>query len=294
MKIAIAQINPIVGDFKNNARKITEHADRAKALGCGLIVFSELVISGYPPRDLLEKEDFITANRTCLEQLTASITGIGVICGVVEKNTSDQGNSLYNSAILFEDGKTLHRIHKRLLPNYDIFDERRYFEPGAHCTVYPYGGRRIGLTVCEDLWNDKDIFKRRMYALDPAALMAQEGADLIINISASPFHAGKQAFRSRMIQSIAAKYRIPLIFANQVGGNDSILFDGLSAAYDQTGKLVARARDFEEDLVMLNLSDPGALQPATGDIHPVSGSDAEATLKALIMGTRDYVRKCGF
>jgi len=288
MKIGIAQINPIIGDFNHNHDRIIHLADRARALACDLVVFSELVIPGYPPRDLLEKQDFVEANLASLQRLIDSIRGIGVICGYVDRSAADEGNPLLNSAVLFEDGAVLHKANKRLLPTYDIFDEGRYFEPGTTCEVYPFKGRRIGLTICEDVWNDKDIFKRRIYHSDPVSRMIQQGADLIVNISASPYYAGKFEFRRQMLESIARKYGVPLIYANQVGGNDSVLFDGVSSAFDRKGRLVARARDFREDLVIFDTEGDG------GEIHDIAASEAESIFRALVMGTRDYVRKCGF
>jgi len=291
MKIAIAQINPVIGDFDHNSGKIKYYADKAGALSCDLVVFSELAVSGYPPRDLLEKEDFVDANIECLNGLVSSISGIGVICGFVDKNPGDEGNRLYNSSVLFENGKVLHKVNKRLLPTYDIFDERRYFEPGAEAVSFPYKGRRIGLTICEDVWNDKDAIKKRVYHLNPVLLMIEDGADLIINISASPFHVGKREFRWDMLGSIAKKYDVPLVFANQVGGNDSVLFDGISAAFNRKGKIAARAKDFKEDLVVFDLK---RSEPDEQNLHAVAGPDTESILKALIMGTHDYVKKCGF
>ena len=184
MKIAIAQINPIIGDFKHNFDKMKLFANQAIMLQCELVVFSELVITGYPPRDLLERTDFIDANLACLEQLLTSIRGIGVICGFVDKNPKGKGKPLYNAAILFEDGSIIHKVHKRLLPTYDIFDERRYFEPGRESLPCSYKGHRIGLTICEDAWNDDDFFQKRVYAHDPVAQTVQAGADLVINIAA--------------------------------------------------------------------------------------------------------------
>ena len=291
MKIAIAQINPIIGDFNHNFEKIQRFADKAIELSCDLVVFSELVIPGYPPRDLLEKNDFIEANLACLNRLRSSIRGIGVICGFADKNPDDKGKPLYNSAVLFEDGNILHKVHKRLLPTYDIFDERRYFEPGRETTSYSYKGRRIGLTVCEDAWNDEDIFKRRIYSIDPVALVVQAGADLVINISASPFYVGTREFRWNMFGSMARKHGVPLIFANQVGGNDSVLFDGISTVFDNNGNVMARACDFDEDLIVFDSQAP---ELSKGDLHLISNSDTESILKALVMGTRDYVTKCGF
>jgi len=288
MKIALAQINPIIGDFTHNTGKIIAAAEKAIGLSCDLIVFSELIISGYPPRDLLEKKDFIDANLIHLQKLVKSIKGIGVICGVVSKNPNKKGNPLYNSAVLFDNGKILHQAHKRLLPAYDVFDERRYFEPGKECLPFLYKGCQIGLTICEDIWNDKDFFSRRLYPADPLKKMVKEGVNLLINISASPFHVGKRKFKWDLFGSIAKKYKLPLLYSNQVGGNDSVLFDGISLAFDAQGRLAARARDFREDIIVFDT------QTQKGDLHPVSETDTESILNGLIMGTRDYVRKCGF
>jgi len=288
MKIALAQINPIIGDFTHNTEKIIAAAEKAIGLSCHLIVFSELIISGYPPRDLLEKKDFIEANQIHLQTLVKSIKGIGVICGVVDKNPNEKGNPLYNSAVLFDNGKILHQANKRLLPTYDVFDERRYFEPGKEYSSFLYKDCRIGLTICEDIWNDKDFFSRRLYLADPVEKMVNEGANLLINISASPYHVGKREFKWDMFGSLANKYKVPLLNVNQVGGNDSVLFDGISIAFDAQGRVAARARDFEEDMVVFDT------HTQKGSLHPISETEPESMLNALIMGTRDYVRKCGF
>lgn len=288
MKIALAQLNPIIGDFTYNTEKIMAAAEKAGGLSCDLVVFSELVISGYPPRDLLEKRDFVDANLSHLHQLIASIKGVGVICGFVDKNTGEGGNPLFNSAVLFEDGKMLHQVNKKLLPTYDVFDERRYFEPGTECASFPYKGCRLGLTICEDIWNDKDFFSRHLYPFDPVEKRVKQGADLLINIAASPYHVGKREFKWDMIRAIVTKYKVPLLYVNQVGGNDSVLFDGISLAFDSRGTITARAWDFEEDLVTFDT------ETRQGEIHPISESDTESILNALIVGTRDYVRKCGF
>jgi NAD+ synthase/NAD+ synthase (glutamine-hydrolysing) len=288
MKIALAQINPTIGDFSGNTEKIMATVDKAIGRSCDLVVFSELVISGYPPRDLLEKKDFIDANLNHLQKLIASINGVGVICGFVDKNKGEGGNPLFNSAVLFEDGKMLHQVNKKLLPTYDVFDETRYFESGTECTPFPYKGYRLGLTICEDIWNDREFFTKPRYPVDPVERVVNGGANLIINVAASPFYAGKQGFKEDMFLNIVKKYEVPLVYVNQVGGNDSVLFDGLSLAFDFRGTIKARARDFEEDIVTFDT------QTNQGDIHPISGSDTESILNALIMGTRDYVRKCGF
>ena len=288
MKIALAQINPTIGDFAGNTEKIMASAERARDLSCNLVVFSELGISGYPPRDLLEKKDFVEANLMHLQNLVKSIKGIGVICGFVDKNFGKEGNPLYNSAALFDKGKILHHVHKRLLPAYDVFDERRYFEPGTEYSPFFYKDWRVGLTVCEDIWTDKDFFPRQLYAVDPVERIIGEGANLLINIAASPYYAGKREFKWDMIGGIAKKYKVPLLYVNQVGGNDSVLFDGISLAFDSKGNITARARDFEEDMVVFDT------QTRKADLHPVSETDTESLLNALTMGTRDYVRKCGF
>ena len=290
MKIALAQTNPIIGDFDHNIARLTYFAGQAAQRHCDLVVFSELAVSGYPPRDLLERQDFIAANLAALKTLTDSIQGIGVICGVIDTNPEDKGLPLYNAAVLFEDGQVLHKVHKQLLPTYDIFDERRYFAPGQTGAPYLYKGRRIGLTVCEDAWNDPEIFKPRKYPIDPVAELVRAGADLIINVSASPFFVGHNALRQHIFKTMARKYGLPVVYTNQVGGNDSVLFDGLSSAYDQDGRLAAQASDFEEDLVVFDTQAPDR----TAEIHRSSGSEIESVVRALAMGTRDYVTKCGF
>jgi NAD+ synthase (glutamine-hydrolysing) len=288
MKIALAQINPTIGDFPGNMEKILAAAEKAIGLSCDLIVFSELVISGYPPRDLLENKDFVKANLMHLQKLVKSIKGIGVICGSVDSNPGQEGNRLYNSSALFDNGKILHQAHKRLLPTYDVFDERRYFEPGTECTPFLYKDYRIGLTICEDIWNYKEFFVKQLYPIDPIEIMVKEGANLLINIAASPYYVGKREFKWDMFGAIAKEYGVPLLYVNQVGGNDSVLFDGISLAFDSKGKMVARARDFGEDIVIFDTAGQ------KGDLHPVSETDTESLLNALIMGTGDYVRKCGF
>lgn len=288
MKIALIQINPLIGDFKRQCEKIIADSLRAKSLGCDLAVFPELGVCGYPPRDLLEQKAFIDANLRALEFLVNTIHGIGVVVGFVAPNPDDMAKTLFNSGVLFEDGRILHQVSKQLLPSYDVFDERRHFEPGQPTLPMAYKGHRIGLTICEDVWNDKDVFARRMYGVDPVAQLVGAGADLLINIAASPFHMGKIDFRDRMLATIAGKYKIPVIFVNQVGGNDHILFDGASTVFDTDGRIVARGADFAEDLVVFDTLS------RVGDSRPISETPVASVLNALIMGTRDYVTKCGF
>ncbi len=294
MRIAIAQTNPLIGDFEYNEEKIVRFAGLAKEKACDLVVFTELVLSGYPPRDLLEKKDFVKANQESLGRLMNRIKGIGVVCGLAEPNPGNEGAQLYNTAVLFEDGQVLHKCQKRLLPTYDIFDETRYFEPGKRSEPFHYKGKNIGLTICEDIWNDKDFFKRRFYHVDPVPILIQKGADLIVNISASPFQVGKRNFRWSMLSSIARKYRVPLVYANQVGGNDSVLFDGLSVAFDKRGQMKVQLKDFEEDMEVFDLGVVESMVETPGIFRAVSKNNTESLFKALVMGTRDYVTKCGF
>lgn len=288
MKVALGQINPLIGDFERQCQRIIAFAGRAQKKGCDLLIFPELVLCGYPPRDLLEQPAFIAANQRALDYLVETIRGIGVVVGFVAHNPDGTGKKLFNSAVLFEDGEVLHQVNKQLLPTYDVFDERRHFEPGRPTSPITYKGHRIGLTICEDVWNDKDLFPNRPYAVDPVDHCFQAGADLLINISASPFHMGKIDFRDQMLAAMARKYRSPIIFVNQVGGNDQILFDGASTAMDAQGQVKARGEDFAEDLVVFDTL------AGRGDIHPTADTSIASVLKALVMGTRDYVTKCGF
>lgn len=288
MKIALVQINPVIGDFAHQCRSILSYAREAKNRGCDLVIFPEMAVCGYPPRDLLEQKAFIHANQKAMEHLVNTIAGIGVVAGYVAPNPNGMGKALFNAAVLFEDGRVLYRINKQLLPTYDVFDEHRHFEPGQPSLPFLYKGHRLGLTICEDVWNDKDVFDNRLYAFDPVDRLAQGGMDLLINIAASPFHKGKIEFRDHMLSSIAAKHQVPVIFVNQVGGNDHILFDGASAAFDDRGSIAARGADFKEDMVIYDTSAQG------GEIHPVSEGPIASVLNALVMGTRDYVTKCGF
>jgi NAD+ synthetase len=291
MKIALAQINPIIGDFRYNCNQIIAYAAKARQQDCDLVVFSEMVICGYPPRDLLERSDFIATNQRWLDHLLARIEGIGVLCGTIEPNRGDHGNPLHNAAVLFEDGRILHRAHKRLLPTYDVFDERRYFEPGTDCQAFIYRDHRLGVTVCEDVWTDMANFATRLYDTNPVDRLVADGADLIVNVSASPYHIGKQEHRRQLLSDIAVRHGVPVVYVNQVGGNDSVLFDGSSCCFDRQGRLVARAADFQQDLVCF---DSAAEQPALEQIHAVATDPSASLLAALAMGTRDYVRKCGF
>jgi NAD+ synthase/NAD+ synthase (glutamine-hydrolysing) len=284
MRIALAQTNPVIGDFTGNTEKIRSHAVRARDMGADLAVFPELAGCGYPPRDLLERRGFLAACRRQVEELAASVSGIGVLTGFVDTD----GDRLKNGAVLFENGQTLFVAHKRLLPTYDVFDESRYFAPGDLAEVFPYKGNTLGVAICEDTWNIPEFFPRRRYSWNPVEALVKNGADLLINISASPFHAGKRLLRQGLMACIAGRHRVPAVYVNQTGGNDSLLFDGASTAHGPDGFLRARAREFAEDLVLF---DTKTLQ---GDIHPVAETMEQAVLDALVMGVRDYFSKCGF
>ncbi len=295
MKIALAQINPLVGDFAANLHRILARVEEAKALGCGLVVFSELALSGYPPQDFLERPAFIADQQAALARLTEQVSGIGVVCGFVERHTGPYGKSLHNAAGLIAGGRVVHVVRKRLLPSYDVFDETRYFEPGGPNSTVQFCGLRLGLTVCEDIWNDPELFPRPLYGIDPVAelVAGEKPPELLVNVSASPFHAGKNRFRREFLGRLAAKYRLPLLYVNQVGGQDSLLFDGGSLAFDCQGRLAASAARFREDLLVV---DAAALQAGSPGASPVPGDDRqEAEVhRALVMGLRDYAAKCGF
>jgi len=288
VKIALGQINPTVGDFEGNAARIIDFARRARDRAAELVVFSELCVCGYPPRDLVEKPSFVQANCRAASQIAESTRGIAVVVGLVTPAQSDTGKSVMNSAALLRDGRTEFLQSKMLLPTYDVFDEMRNFAPAKHQEVMPFGGRKLALTVCEDAWNDKHFWDRRLYGIDPVEMLMGAGGNFVINISASPFHIGKREFRSRMLAAIARQYKTPLVMVNQVGGNDQLVFDGSSLALAPDGRVAAQAKSFEEDLVFFDS------ETLAGDMHPqVEGEEASA-YAALVLGTRDYVRKCGF
>jgi len=286
MKIAIAQTNPIIGAFDYNLEKIFHFIEDAKTQGCKLIVFPELTLIGYPPKDLLEREAFVNHSLEVLENLIQRTQGIAVICGCIERNLN-HAKPLFNSAVFFDNGKIILKTQKMLLPSYDVFDETRYFAPGQKARWVEWKGLRWGITICEDIWNDKDLFSRQQYELDPVAQLAQENIDILVNISASPYHIGKPAFRLKMLNHLSHKYGFPLIYANQVGGNDDIVFDGNSKIVLPDKSLLVRGAAFEEDLVVAELKNTGR------EITTFTEDEAEI-LKALILGTKDYAHKTGF
>lgn len=293
MKIALAQVNAIVGDFAGNTVKIREMYGRAREAGASLVVYPELVICGYPPKDLLLKESFVAANVAAVTSL-APITrgGPDALVGFVDTNPATVGRSLFNAIAVLRDGAVGDRIHKSLLPTYDVFDEHRYFEPAESVSTVeitgPEGARRIGVSICEDLWTDERLFPRQLYRRRPIEELAAAGAQIVTNSSASPFVMGKQSFREQLMGGHARARGVPLLLAGQVGGNDELLFDGASMAFDRGGRLIARAKAFEEDLLVVDLE-----MPESNRIEPYPDPIA-SVWNGLVMGTRDYVNKCGF
>ena len=288
MKIALIQMNFTVGDFSGNSAKIRARAEKARRRGAELAVFTELCVCGYPPRDWAENPKFLDDNRRAVDLLAASLPPIPTIVGFVGRANSETGKQATNRAALLAGGKVQFEQAKMLLPTYDVFDEARMFTPAAEQKVFAFGGAKLALNICEDCWNDRTFWKHRLYARDPVEEMAGQGADLMVNISASPFSAGKRRLRVEMLQATARRHKIPAVMVNQVGGNDSLVFDGSSVAVDAAGKVCAQAGSFEEDLVLFDTV------TGEGDIHQQPGEGAEEIYLALRLGVRDYVHKCGF
>lgn len=288
MKIALGQINPTVGDFSGNANKIIDFSRRAHAAGAGLILFPELSVCGYPPRDLVERPTFVARNREAVDRIASETKGISVICGLVTPAHAETGKSVMNSAVLLQDGKQAFLQSKMLLPTYDVFDEMRNFAPARTQELFDFCGNRMALTICEDAWNDKHFWHKRMYGYDPVEALVRAGGNFVLNISASPFWLGKRELRRDMLATIARTDKVPVVMVNQVGGNDSLLFDGSSLVLNREGKVIAQGKSFEEDIVYF---DSATLE---GELHEqVEGEEASA-YAALVLGTRDYVRKCSF
>ncbi len=293
MKIALGQINPTVGDFSGNAAKIIRFALRAQSAGAGLILFPELAVCGYPPRDLVERPWFVARSRTTVERIAAETQGIAVICGTVTPADADSGKKAMNSAALLRDGRIEFIQSKMLLPTYDVFDEMRNFAPAKSQQLFSFCGNQMALTICEDAWNDKRFWNQRLYGVDPVEELVRAGGNFVLNISASPFWLGKRELRRDMLAAIAKNQKVPVAMVNQVGGNDSLVFDGSSLVIAPDGQVIAQAKSFEEDLIYFDsqkIDSPNI----SGDMHSqVVGEEASA-YEALVLGTRDYVHKCGF
>ncbi|HIQ37231.1 MAG TPA: NAD+ synthase [Desulfocapsa sulfexigens] len=288
MKIALVQINPVIGDFDYNCRKILDACDDAVQNGCSLIIFPELAVSGYPPHDLLERPAFLGEHNQALDTLCGKFPEIDVLVGCIEqRQKTDRGKKLYNSAFFIRKGHIIHRIQKQLLPTYDVFDEKRWFEPGMAPEIIECQGLRLGITICEDIWHS-EIGE---YDLDPVeALFADnQQIDCLINISASPFQRDKESVRHRLFRNICTRHQVPLLYVNQVGGQDSLLFDGRSLLMDAHGTIRAKSLGFTEDTLIVESDD------WSGNLHePAEETGLSAVCDALVMGIRDYVGKCGF
>ncbi len=289
MKIALAQINTIIGDFENNLKKVISYTKEAEKKGADLVIFPELTFIGYPPRDLLEKKSFVEKNIEVLHRFKKVVGETAVIVGYVSWNRENTGKPILNSGAFIHRGEIKLTFDKCLLPTYDVFDEARYFEPSKKAKGFiKFKGKKLGLTICEDFWNEPEIFHHRLYKYDPVEDLANRGADIFISIMASPYNVGKIKLREKIYSTVARKYRIPVAAVNLIGGNDDILFDGNSFCVNSDGKIFSKASDFKEDLIIANFEN------LNGEIRKTSSQEEEEILKALIMGTKDYTYKCGF
>jgi NAD+ synthase (glutamine-hydrolysing) len=290
MRIALAQINPTVGDLPGNADRMARAAREAAARGAEVAVFPELSITGYPPRDLVEKPSFVERSERELERLARETADLdlSVVCGYVARSQAETGKRVLNSAAVLERGQVLFRQSKMLLPTYDVFDEARYFRPAERAFLCTIRSRSVALTICEDAWNDRQFWRQRLYQRDPVEELFEAGGEVLICINASPYHMGKREVRRSVYRAVARRYHKPVVYVNQAGGNDQLVFDGSSFAMNGEGEVIASARSFEEDLAVADL-DAG-----TGDRHEDFPDECEAVYQALVAGTRDYIRKCGF
>ena len=288
MKIALCQINTTVGDFNANVEKVLASLEKAKAAKCDIALFPELTLTGYPPRDLLDRVSFLQEAQKALEQVAQAAQGILAVVGTIAENRGS-GNPLFNVAVAVKDGKILYTQKKTLLPNYDVFDEARYFTPASEPEPpFVYQGLKIGVTICEDIWNVEGISTHRLYRLDPVQELAKNKPDLVLNLSASPFHATKLSTRQALLKDLTDRVKAPILYCNLVGGNDELVFDGCSMVMDVGGTLFAEGKAFEEDFIVYDMGSP-AFQKTTRALL-----ETETIYAALVVGTRDYVRKCGF
>jgi NAD+ synthase (glutamine-hydrolysing) len=287
MKIALAQLNPTVGDFAGNSAKILDFAHQAHKRGADLAIFSELCLCGYLPLDLIERPQFIARNERELNCLAAKLP-LPAIIGFAGRSNKSTGKAAANAAALLEHGRIAFVQRKMLLPTYDVFDESRYFQPATQQDTYSFRCQKLGITICEDIWNDKTFWAKQLYERDPVTELVGKGATLLINISASPYTIDKRSLRIDMLRSLARAHARPVVYVNQVGGNDSLVFDGCSAVVLADGRVAAQARCFDEDLVLFDT------ETNTGDVSPQPREEIEVALQALVCGTRDYVLKSGF
>ena len=290
MRIALGQINPTVGDLAGNLALCTRFARDAAERGADVLVFPELCVTGYPPRDLVEKRTFIPQSEAALERLAEATRDLplAIVAGYVGRSRVPTGKQATNSAAILRGGEVLFRQTKLLLPTYDVFDEARNFVPGASQSLFQLDGRSVALTICEDAWNDKGFWPNRLYERDPVDELMKKGGGLLLSINASPFHLGKRELRLEMFRAMARRHKAPVVMVNQIGGNDQVVFDGSSFVIDARGEVIASARSFAEDLVIADL------ETGTGELRADFADENEAVYEALVLGTRDYIRKCGF
>jgi NAD+ synthetase len=292
MKIGLLQLNSTIGAFAANREKLLAAYAAAAARGAELVVAPELFLCGYPPRDLLLRDDFVEANLAALAETAAAIGEIPLCVGFVEKNSERPGRALKNSAAVLQHGKIIWRTTKSLLPTYDVFDEDRYFEPAQKVEPFIFNGKKIGITICEDIWNDEDFWPSRLYRRDPVRELISQGAELILNLSASPWCDGKEKTRLEMLCRVARDEKIPLAQVNAIGANDELIFDGHSVALDADGEIIAMGKGFAEDILVVNLqSDTQNSKLKTQNFFPPR---EQLLFSALSLGIRDYVHKCGF
>jgi NAD+ synthase (glutamine-hydrolysing) len=287
LKIAVAQIDTTVGDFAGNSRKILELGRRAEKEGAAVVLFPELAVCGYPPRDLVERRAFISESEKAAARIARAAGRTLWLYGSLEANRGRAGRRVFNAAIAARGGRIVARYHKRLLPTYDVFDEGRYIEPGSRPLVLRLSGRRIGVTICEDIWNDKTFWKHPLYPTDPVRDIESGALDIHVNISASPWTQGKARLRERMMRQIARQTGVPLVSCNLVGGNDALVFDGESSAFAADGRIAARGEAFVEDFWTVEL--PGGKGPVRA-----RGAEVPRVKKALVLALADYAGKCGF
>jgi NAD+ synthase/NAD+ synthase (glutamine-hydrolysing) len=287
MKIALAQFNPTIGDFLGNAARILDLAGQAKQRGANLAVFTELCLCGYPPQDLLERPAFLDRNMDELKELASKVP-LPCLVGYAGRVKSGAGKSVANKAALLCGGRVVFEQSKMLLPTYDVFDESRYFQPADKQVVYSFQDEKLGITICEDVWNDPNFWPTRLYERDPVVELSKQGTSVLLNISASPYTIDKRNLRFEMLRAIAMKQRLPVVYVNQVGGDDNLIFDGASMAINADGRVAAQALAFHEDLVMFDTA------TGQGEIHEQPPTEIAYAYEALVTGTADYVRKCGF
>jgi len=296
MRIALAQINPTVGDIAGNTRVIRDHILRARSAGARLVVFPELAIIGYPPKDLLLKPRAIEQCKAAVENLAADCRDITAVIGLPIPSEKSAGRELHNAAAICRDGKITGYHLKHLLPTYDVFDEQRYFEPGPRIDLGTVDGVSVGVSICEDLWNDRETFTRQLYHDNPVDELARAGAEIFVNCSASPFIVRKHAFRLKLMANVARRHQIPMVYCNQVGGNDELVFDGNSCVLDAQGNVIAHAKDFEEDLLVAEVPVGKKSTVAAPGVNRVQSprEGLASVYAALVLGLRDYCAKCGF